>query len=450
MSKRRATDRRRGAWRLAAAAVVGAMALAACGGTEDQGAEGGGEGAAGEQVELSFLVDNTDLSITLAEGLATSFSEENPEVTIAVESRPGGSEGDNLIKTRLATGDMTDIFMYNSGSLLQALNPQQTLVSLTDQPFVDRVDESFIAAVSVGDDVYGVPFGSATGGGVLYNRAIYEELSLEVPLTWDEFMQNNQAIADAGYTPVIQTYQDTWTSQLFVLGDYHNVETQQPGFAEDYTANEAKYATSEAALAGFQHLQEVHEAGYTNEDYGSATYAEGLGRLAEGEGAHYPMLTFAIPEIAATQPDSIDDVGFFALPGENAEDNGLTVWPAAGVYLPTSTEGAEREAALEFMDFVASEEGCEAQTAAAQPSGPYMVEGCGLPDDVPQAVQDMQPYFDEGATTPALEFLSPIKGPALEQITVEVGSGIRPAEDAAALYDQDVEKQAQQLGLEGW
>ena len=46
--------------------------------------------------------------------------------------------------------------------------------------------------------------------------------------------------------------------------------------------------------------------------------------------------------------------------------------------------------------------------------------------------------------------MSPVKGPALEQITVEVGSGIRPAQDGAALYDQDVKKQAQQLGLEGW
>ena len=47
-------------------------------------------------------------------------------------------------------------------------------------------------------------------------------------------------------------------------------------------------------------------------------------------------------------------------------------------------------------------------------------------------------------------FLSPIKGPNLEQITVEVGSGIRPAAEAAGLYDQDVEKQAKQLGLPNW
>ena len=80
-----------------------------------------------------------------------------------------------------------------------------------------------------------------------------------------------------------------------------------------------------------------------------------------------------------------------------------------------------------------------------------MIDGCDLPADVPTSVKDMLPYFEtEGGTAPALEFLSPVKGPALEQITVEVGSGIRPAADAAALYDQDVEKQAKQLGLPGW
>ena len=83
------------------------------------------------------------------------------------------------------------------------------------------------------------------------------------------------------------------------------------------------------------------------------------------------------------------------------------------------------------------------------PSGPY-ANACELPDDVPGLLKDMQVYFDEGNTNPALEFLSPIKGPNLENITVQVGSGISSAEDGAALYDEDVVKQAQQLGLEGW
>ncbi len=442
-------------WALAGLAA-GSLLLAACS-SADPGTPTGspadpGSEAAAEPVELSILVDNTDLSIALAEGVTAAFTAANPEVTFDVQTRPQGGEGDNVVKTRLATGDMTDLFAYNSGSLLQALNPTQTLVPLTGEALVANLSESFVPAVTTDDQVFGVPLGSAMGGAILYNKDVYADLGLEVPLTWDDFMANNAKIASSSdVAPIIQTYQDTWTSQLFVLGDFHNVLAEVPTWADDFTANRAKFATTPAALRGFQNLQAVFEAGYLNDDFASATYADGVRMVANGEGAHYPMLTFATPEIIAANPDAAESVGLFAIPGPDAATNGLTVWSAGAIYLPASTQGAKLEAAKRFLAFVASTDGCAAQTAAAQPSGPYQIKGCTLPDDVPAIVSDMLPYFDrDGGTSPALEFLSPVKGPALEQITVEVGSGIRSAEDGAALYDQDVEKQAQQLGLEGW
>ena len=69
-----------------------------------------------------------------------------------------------------------------------------------------------------------------------------------------------------------------------------------------------------------------------------------------------------------------------------------------------------------------------------------MVKGCTLPDGLPAAVSDLQTFFDDGNVSPALEFLSPIKGPNLEKITVEVGSGITSAADGAKRYDEDVEE----------
>ncbi len=164
------------------------------------------------------------------------------------------------------------------------------------------------------------------------------------------------------------------------------------------------------------------------------------------------MLTFGIPAIAtASHRTSVDDVGFFAMPGADAASNGATLWmPVGSVHPERPPRVTKLESAKKFQAFVASPEGCEAQASAAPVGGPFAVTTCELPADVATAVEDLAAYVDAGNVTPALEFLSPIKGPALEQITVEVGSGIRAAEDGAALYDQDVEKQAQQLGLEGW
>lgn len=398
---------------------------------------------------LSILVDNGPQSIATMEAWAEAYKAMNPDVTIDIEVRPGGGEGDNIVKTRLATGAMADVFSYNSGSLFQAINPTQNLLPLTEEAFQDNVQDSFKSVVSADGEVYGAPFAPAMGGGILYNKPIYEELGLEVPKTWDEFMANNEAIKQAGKVPVIQTYADTWTSQLFVLSDFFNVLAEEPDFAEKFTANEAKFATTPAALRGFEKLEEVAEADYFNADFGAASYADGVRMVATGEGAHYPMLTFAIGAIAETTPDHLDHVGFFAQPGDSAESNGLTTWMPDSLYVPKNA--ASPELAKDFVAFVASPEGCAVRNEAVGATGPYMVAGCELPDDVPPAVSDMMPYFQEGGqNAPALEFLSPVKGPALEQILVEVGTGSRSAEDAAALYDEDVRKQAQQLGLEGW
>jgi raffinose/stachyose/melibiose transport system substrate-binding protein len=398
---------------------------------------------------LSFLVDNGPQSVAVAEAWVAAFTEQNPDVSIDMEIRPGGGDGDNIVKTRLATGSMADVFFYNSGSLFQALNPTQNLLPLTNEPFQANIQDSFKSVVSAGGEVYGAPFAPAMGGGIFYNKPLYEELGLEIPKSWDEFMANNEKIKAAGKTAVIQTYGETWTSQLFVLADFYNVLAAEPDFAEKYTNNEAKFATSPAALRGFEKLQEVFEAGYLNADFGAATYPDGLRMVATGEGAHYPMLTFGIGAIQETVPEHINDVGFFAQPGDSADSNGLTTWMPDSIYVAKST--ANPDLAKAFVAFIASPEGCDIRNEAVGATGPYMIAGCELPADVPPAVSDMLPYFQEGGNNaPALEFLSPIKGPALEQITVEVGSGIRSAADGAALYDEDVRKQAQQLGLAGW
>ena len=73
------------------------------------------------------------------------------------------------------------------------------------------------------------------------------------------------------------------------------------------------------------------------------------------------------------------------------------------------------------------------QVAAVGANGPFLVQGCEIPDTVAPAVADMLPYFQQqGTTAPALEFVSPIKGPAMgpaysgsRRLVWLVGSGAR-------------------------
>lgn len=425
---------------ITAAAALGALALAGCAAAApDDG-----------HVTLTWYMGaGVPDDIATAEQLAATFTEANPDITVVVDaSGPQGVELDAQVRTKLATGDMADLFWYNSGALMRQLNPDQQLLNVADEAWVADLNDAYRATVSTSQGTYGAPVGSGMGGGFFYNVAVYEELGLEIPTTWDAFLENSEVIHDAGIVPVIQSYGDTWTAQMIALGDFYNVSAADPEFADELTANQTTFADTPAAVASFRKVQDLAELGYFNEDFQTTLLDQALAKLASGEGAHYPMLTFAQATIEQNYPEQAQDVGFFPVPGESAEEQGLTTWMPSSVYAPASTEHPEE--VKRFLSFVASPEGCDAITEARGVTGPYVVDGCEISGDVPRIVADMLPYFEEDRTAPALEFLSPVKGPNLQTIVVEVGTGTTTAEQAAEAFDEDNRVQAQQLGLEGW
>ncbi len=398
---------------------------------------------------LTVLVSIAGNAVAATEVLAKEFMDQNPGVTIDIETRVGGGEGDNLIKTRLATGTMADVFMYNSGSLLQALNPSSTLLPIDDLPNMALVDPMYRSTVTVGGKSYGVPFGSQLVGALFYNKKVYAELGLSIPHTWADFIANCEKIKAAGKVAVIQSYRTTWTSQLFVLGDFYNVQQLAPNFAADYTANKAKYATTPAALKGFEHQREVFDKGFLNRDFGAATYDDALYMLCMGEGAHYPILSHSISAMHANFPDELQaDIGVFGIPGDNPNDHGITVFYPNAVYIAATTKKVDL--AKKFVNFLASVKGAEMFMEFNGAQGPALIKGAQLPSNTAPCVYDMIPYIEAGKAAPALEFFTPVKGPALEHICIEVGSGMRSPLEAAQMYDEDVRKQAQQLRLPGW
>jgi raffinose/stachyose/melibiose transport system substrate-binding protein len=400
-----------------------------------------------EPATLTLLTGTTGTTYPAIQAVAAE-AEKKLNIKIKFDIKPDGTEGDNLVKTRLATGDMADILYYNSGSLFRALSPEENFVDLTKEPFMANMLDSYKETVTSNGKVFGAPGGSSTVGGILYNKKVYAELGLSVPKTWAEFIANSEKIKAAGKTAVIGSYKTTWTSQLFVLANQFNVQAQVPNFTQDYTANKAKYATTPVALRGFEMTSEAFKKGYMNKDFLATTYDGGLKMLAEGTGVQYPMLTHAVDALAQNYPDKVKDIGVFPVPSDNASINGFTVWMPNSFYINKKSKNIE--AAKKFIDFLVSPEGMKIYMAKSKANGPYVIKGINVPDDAYDGIKEMQSYFDAGKTAPALEFVSPVKGPNLESILIEVGTGQKSAADGAADYDKDVKKQAQQLNLAGW
>jgi len=117
-----------------------------------------------EKVTLSVLTDNSQDAVNVAKVLMDSFHAKNPNITLELETRPSGGEGDNFVKTRLSTGDMNDVFFYNTGSLMQALNPEQNILDVTNEPWQADVIDSFKQTVTFNGKQYGAPTNSTMGG----------------------------------------------------------------------------------------------------------------------------------------------------------------------------------------------------------------------------------------------------------------------------------------------
>ena len=432
---------------LAAGMIAGA--LAGCGGASG-GASGGAaaDSVAAEDlpysgVTLTVWAANAEINDeTMA---VLDLATEKLGMEFEIETNPSGTEGDNIIKTKCASGELCDLSNYNSGSVFAALNPSEHFLDISDQKqLIDKIDETFLSVVSDDEGIYGVPALTSQGGAVLYYKPDYEELGLEVPKTWDEFIANCDALEAAGKTSMIGTFGDTWTSQVLFLGDNYNVISENPTFAEDFTAGTAKFASTPAAVASFEKYEDL--VGRYNADYLAAKYEDGYEQLVTGQGTHWIMLTQAVAGIQSNYGEDVENIGIFAIPGTDPENVGLTVWEPNAWYINKDTENAD--ACIAFLEFWITEEAMDMYNEIHGANGPSCVKGYELPDSVPSCIRvDMQKYFDEGKTVPALEFLTTVKGSTCEQITTEVGSGQTKGAEAAAKYDEDCKKSAVQQGL---
>ena len=397
-----------------------------------------------KEATLTFLIDPD----TASSGYQAVFDlcEKETGIHIETELRASGGDGDNQVKTRLASGEMTDLCGYNSGSKLGELNPEENFIDISEEEFAQRLDDTYKSAVSAGSDtaVYGIPLTATMSGAILYNKEVYEENNLEIPHTWDDFLKNCDALKEAGIDAVVGSLGDSWTIQVPYLGDHYNVLAGEPDFAEKFEAGETKYATSEAGLKSFQKLEDLQS--YFNEDYTATTYADACDKLVNGEAGHYFILTQALSSIYELYGDEVNKIGLMGIPGDDPENHGLTVWEPTSIYGNANSD--KKEDILRFMEFYTSDEALDAFTEAQKPDGPYCIKGYELPEDSYDAVKQAQEYFDAGKVNVALEFQTAVKGTNCEYICSELATGQTTAEEAAQAYDDDCKKQATQLGLD--
>ncbi|WP_202081637.1 ABC transporter substrate-binding protein [Caldalkalibacillus salinus] len=356
--------------------AVGATLLTGCGG--DAGNEGG-------NVTLE-LFSNKSENMETYEGLIAEFEEQNPTIDIELNAPP---EAETVLKTRLTKGDMPDLVAIGGNATYGELARAGVFEDFSGSEFLEHIQPAYIEMINqlVGEakeGTYGVPYAS-NANTVIYNKDKLEDLGLEVPRTWDEFVNALETAESAGEVPIQFTLKDAWTGMIPWNSVAANIQPEN--FAAKKSAGEASFQEDYSEVAE----KMLTLIKYGHDDNFGVGYGDGNTAFGKGEGVFYFQGNWAIPEIKKANPDI--NLGVFAMPvTNNPEANKLV--SGVDVLLAVNAEADNKEEATKFIAFLLEQE--NAKQYIDEQAAFSAIHGVLQEDPVMEGIKQ---NFEEGTIT---------------------------------------------------
>lgn len=160
--------------------------------------------AAALEGEIEIVTNGNEETFNAVNEILNNFMAENPGVKISYTTQ--GSDYEQLMKARMASNDLPDIFATHGWSVARY---SEYLTPLNDQPWYGSIEESFMNNIANDEgQIFVLPLNMDIGG-LLYNKTLLEELNVEIPKTWDELMNICEMGKEKGYTGVFIAGKDT-------------------------------------------------------------------------------------------------------------------------------------------------------------------------------------------------------------------------------------------------
>ncbi|MGI8314130.1 ABC transporter substrate-binding protein [Halobacillus mangrovi] len=361
------------------------------------------------------------------------FQEENPDINVEFEPSKN-TEYNTILNTALKSGEGPDIIHLRPYAPGIELADAGYLEPLDDLEGLNKFSEDTLAA-SKGSDgkQYGVPLNISTTQ-MFYNKKVFDELSLEEPKTWEEFISLNETLKKEGYTPISLGSKEGWLLSLShgIIGPAHYGGNE---FVDKITAGEKDF-TSEEFQSSIDAMDELKK--YFPENY------EGLGMedirtmFFTGDAAMFPLGSWEIEVLREMNPDL--ELGFFPMPSAVGKEPTITTWVDGSYAVNANSE--HKEAAKKFVQFMTTEEFGKLFTKEFKMISaiPGIESDDQLVNNLSKAVEEMStPYmmlvhFSGGNPTTKATLETELQGMYLgERTPEEVAKAIQ--ESAASWYE---------------
>ncbi len=307
-----------------------------------------------EHVTLKFFTGKIE-TIDLMNEIINEFNSSQDRITVEQEYQKDAS---NIIKIKFAADQAPDIMTtYEQGYV-----DEGKYLDLSNQSeWWDRLTPAMKAACT--DIVSGKQYRVCTNmtmAGFFYNKEIYAELGLTVPTTWDQFVQNLQAIkaAKPEVTPWFIFGNEAWhlghliefIPHGYIKSTLGAVEAKKAMLSND-TAK-LNFGAADGPMAVFaQNLLDLQAQGLINEDVLTATSDNCVQDFVNGRAAMLSNGMWVLSSLLEANPDMADKIGFAPYPSYMPNSEAVVLSAEdSGYSISATTE--YKEEAIEFLNFL--------------------------------------------------------------------------------------------------
>lgn len=160
-----------------------------------------------EITEIEFFQQQGEEAIQAGyQAIIEDFEKEYPNIKITMNTVPDSLK---VLASRIATDDVPPLLTdWPTQSQFKEKVRNGYYMDLSDQEFLSRVNESYLA-MSPADDgkYYAMPY-ARNYMTVFYNIQMFEENNIEIPETYDEFINVCKTFKEAGITPICLPLKD--------------------------------------------------------------------------------------------------------------------------------------------------------------------------------------------------------------------------------------------------
>lgn len=151
---------------------------------------------------VNFLHWRTEDVETYNELIAL-FEEQNPGIKIVMDvPTQTYEEYYTILKTRvMGGGEELDVFGVHPDANLTLYANNGTLTDLSDLPVLPKLNVGMLNAGSVDGTLYAIPQAMNLEG-MIYNKKLFADNGLEVPTTWEDFINCCEVFKSKGIAPI--------------------------------------------------------------------------------------------------------------------------------------------------------------------------------------------------------------------------------------------------------